>query len=375
MQAVGASATADDEGPGQDALRIRAPDHRLQAAPGPAGRRRTRSSRRSSSRPARATSTRSAGCPTRSRCHDDRSSASAHAAHPAAAGATPWIRSSRAQRDRLTERFAVMQSELGGLFYEMAIRDHVRMEVLMQKAAELQRVDAELGQLERLLESGPGGDRRQLRRLWRGLRPRRGVLRAVREPADGDMIAALRAVRLSRAALAVVAALSGLATALVIATALGRTDAQSAAIAALRHRPVVIIAVAGPSRHAQPAVAAAADPSPAPRPAPSRRRLEHRLPAQSAHRRRQLAGRRDRARRPTSSTTTTTTTHHVHHPDGRPAQGRARVRDRALDDELRGGIRAAVGRPLPQRHAAPERNLPRRLRDARAAPSCPTTSR
>lgn len=59
-----------------------------------------------------------------------------------------------AQRDRLTERFALMQSELGGLFYEMAIRDHVRMEVLIPKAAELQRVDAELAQLERLIESG-----------------------------------------------------------------------------------------------------------------------------------------------------------------------------------------------------------------------------
>ena len=59
-----------------------------------------------------------------------------------------------AQRDRLVERYAVMQSELGGLFYEMAIRDHIRMEVLMPKAAELQRVDAELGQLERLIETG-----------------------------------------------------------------------------------------------------------------------------------------------------------------------------------------------------------------------------
>jgi hypothetical protein len=47
-----------------------------------------------------------------------------------------------------------MQSEIGGLFYEMAIRDHIRMEILMQKAAELQRVDAELAQVELLLESG-----------------------------------------------------------------------------------------------------------------------------------------------------------------------------------------------------------------------------
>ena len=61
-----------------------------------------------------------------------------------------------AQRERLTERFALMQSELGGLFYEMAIRDHVRMEVLIAKAAELQRVDAELSQVEHLLR-GDGG--------------------------------------------------------------------------------------------------------------------------------------------------------------------------------------------------------------------------
>jgi hypothetical protein len=59
-----------------------------------------------------------------------------------------------ARRDRLVERFAILQSELGGLFYEMAIRDHVRMEVLIPKAADLQRVDAELGQLERIIESG-----------------------------------------------------------------------------------------------------------------------------------------------------------------------------------------------------------------------------
>ena len=59
-----------------------------------------------------------------------------------------------ARRDRLVERFAIMQSELGGLFYEMAIRDHVRIEILMQKAADLQRLDAELGQLELLIDGG-----------------------------------------------------------------------------------------------------------------------------------------------------------------------------------------------------------------------------
>ncbi len=57
-----------------------------------------------------------------------------------------------AQRDRLLEKFTVMQADLGGAFYEMAIRDHVRLDVLTRKAAELQRVDAELHAVERMLE-------------------------------------------------------------------------------------------------------------------------------------------------------------------------------------------------------------------------------
>jgi hypothetical protein len=58
----------------------------------------------------------------------------------------------RVQRDRLLEKFTIMQADLGGAFYEMAIRDHVRMDVLTRKAAELQRVDADLLALERMLE-------------------------------------------------------------------------------------------------------------------------------------------------------------------------------------------------------------------------------
>ncbi len=57
-----------------------------------------------------------------------------------------------AQRDRLLEKFTVMQADLGGAFYEMAIRDHVRLDVLTRKAAELQRVDSELLAIERELE-------------------------------------------------------------------------------------------------------------------------------------------------------------------------------------------------------------------------------
>jgi hypothetical protein len=57
-----------------------------------------------------------------------------------------------AERDRLLEKFTVMQADLGGAFYEMAIRDHVKMDVLTRKAAELQRLDAELGEVEEALQ-------------------------------------------------------------------------------------------------------------------------------------------------------------------------------------------------------------------------------
>jgi hypothetical protein len=56
-----------------------------------------------------------------------------------------------AERDRLLEKFTVMQADLGGAFYEMAIRDHVKMDVLTRKAAELQRLDMELGEVEEAL--------------------------------------------------------------------------------------------------------------------------------------------------------------------------------------------------------------------------------
>ncbi len=68
------------------------------------------------------------------------------------AGAAPYLDPELlARRERLTERFALLQADLGGVFYEMAIRDHVRMDVLTRKAAELQRVDADLEQVEREL--------------------------------------------------------------------------------------------------------------------------------------------------------------------------------------------------------------------------------
>src|SRR3954467_1520993 len=57
----------------------------------------------------------------------------------------------RRRRTELAEKVATLHWDLGGLTYEMAIRDHFRLEVLVRKAAELQEADAELGEVERLL--------------------------------------------------------------------------------------------------------------------------------------------------------------------------------------------------------------------------------
>ena len=70
---------------------------------------------------------------------------------------SPADRELLAKRDRLVERFAAMQLDLGGVYYEMAIRDHMRSDVLTRKAAEMQRVDAELRQVEGVLDRGGSG--------------------------------------------------------------------------------------------------------------------------------------------------------------------------------------------------------------------------
>lgn len=57
----------------------------------------------------------------------------------------------RAKRDTLARELAERQWDLGGLTYEMAIRDHFRLDVLVRKAADVQQVDAELGEVERIL--------------------------------------------------------------------------------------------------------------------------------------------------------------------------------------------------------------------------------
>ena len=55
------------------------------------------------------------------------------------------------RRDQLNARVAELQWDLGGLVYEMAIRDRIRVDVLVRRAAVLQNADAELGEVERIL--------------------------------------------------------------------------------------------------------------------------------------------------------------------------------------------------------------------------------
>ncbi len=61
------------------------------------------------------------------------------------------------RRRELATRFSELQWNLGGLAYEMARRASYRLELLNRRAAELQEVDAELGELDRLLRLGDAG--------------------------------------------------------------------------------------------------------------------------------------------------------------------------------------------------------------------------
>jgi hypothetical protein len=63
----------------------------------------------------------------------------------------------RARRDALAAEVAELTWDLGGLTYEMAIRDHFRLDVLIRRAATLQERDAELGEVERLLAAADEG--------------------------------------------------------------------------------------------------------------------------------------------------------------------------------------------------------------------------
>ncbi len=55
------------------------------------------------------------------------------------------------RRDQLHARVAELQWDLGGLVYEMAVRDRMRVDVLVKRAALLQDADAELEEIERII--------------------------------------------------------------------------------------------------------------------------------------------------------------------------------------------------------------------------------
>jgi hypothetical protein len=61
------------------------------------------------------------------------------------------------RRDELAEIVTELHWDLGGLAYEMAIRDHFRLDVLVRRAAILQERDAELAEVERLLRMEQDG--------------------------------------------------------------------------------------------------------------------------------------------------------------------------------------------------------------------------
>lgn len=61
------------------------------------------------------------------------------------------------RREQLSSQFAELQWDLGGMAYEMASRNHFRLDVLNKHAAKLQEVDAELGQIELVLKLDEAG--------------------------------------------------------------------------------------------------------------------------------------------------------------------------------------------------------------------------
>jgi hypothetical protein len=83
-----------------------------------------------------------------------------------AAGALPALGSLaelRRSSVELAERVASLTWDLGGLAYEMAIRDHYRLDVIARKAAELQEADAQLSEVQRLLAGAEAGIHGQCR--------------------------------------------------------------------------------------------------------------------------------------------------------------------------------------------------------------------
>lgn len=64
------------------------------------------------------------------------------------------------RREQLTARVAELQWDLGGLVYEMTVRNSINVDVIVKRAVPLQDADAELAEVERILrmeETGTAG--------------------------------------------------------------------------------------------------------------------------------------------------------------------------------------------------------------------------
>jgi hypothetical protein len=55
------------------------------------------------------------------------------------------------RRDQLVAKVAELQWDLGGLVYEMAVRNRIEVEVLVKRAVALPDADAELSEVERIV--------------------------------------------------------------------------------------------------------------------------------------------------------------------------------------------------------------------------------
>ena len=86
----------------------------------------------------------------------------------------------RRRRDELAERVAELTWDLGGLTYEMAIRDHYRLDVLARRAAELQQADAAARTRSSACSRRRGRRPRPVPLVRRRAQPRRRVLLALR---------------------------------------------------------------------------------------------------------------------------------------------------------------------------------------------------
>lgn len=80
--------------------------------------------------------------------------------HPSTNGSAPVLNSAYGEefivdlerrREQLVAKVAELQWDLGGLVYEMIVRNSIDVEVIVKRAVPLQDADAELSEVERIL--------------------------------------------------------------------------------------------------------------------------------------------------------------------------------------------------------------------------------